>query len=99
VVQPVLVLELIFALGLRVFILHDRMAPRTWAAALMICLGLAAFLVAAAPGEGSGVPDARQWLLAVGTRGLAVAAPGAGNQPGPQAPPPGQARRHQGRRC
>jgi drug/metabolite transporter (DMT)-like permease len=73
VVQPVLVLELIFALGLRVFILHDRIAPRTWSAALMICLGLAAFLVVAAPGEGSGVPDARQWLLAVGTRGLAVA--------------------------
>jgi drug/metabolite transporter (DMT)-like permease len=74
VVQPVLVLELIFALGLRVFFLHDDIAPRTWSAALMICVGLAAFLVAAAPGEGSGVPDARQWLLAVGTRGLAVAA-------------------------
>ncbi|HTZ26013.1 MAG TPA: DMT family transporter, partial [Streptosporangiaceae bacterium] len=54
VVQPVLVLELIFALGLRVFILHDRIVPRTWSAALMICLGLAAFLAAAAPGEGSG---------------------------------------------
>jgi hypothetical protein len=74
VVQPVLVLELIFVLGLRVFVLHDDIAPRTWSAALMICLGLAAFLVAASPGEGTGVPDARQWLLAVGTRGLAVAA-------------------------
>src|SRR5215469_12602959 len=74
VVQPVLVLELIFALGLRFFFLHDGIAPRTWSAALMICLGLAAFLVAASPGEGSGVADARQWLLAVGTRGLAVAA-------------------------
>jgi drug/metabolite transporter (DMT)-like permease len=73
VVQPVLVLELIFVLGLRVFLLHDEIAPRTWSAALMICLGLAAFLVAASPGEGTGVPDARQWLLAVGTRGLAVA--------------------------
>lgn len=39
----------------------------------MICLGLAAFLVAASPGEGTRVPDARQWLVAVGTRGLAVA--------------------------
>jgi drug/metabolite transporter (DMT)-like permease len=74
VVQPVLVLELIFALGLRAFFLHDEIAPRTWSAALMICLGLAAFLVAAAPGEGSGVPDASQWLLSVGTWGLAVVA-------------------------
>ena len=73
VVQPVLVLELIFALGLRAFLLHDGIAPRTWSAALMICLGLAGFLVAAAPGEGSGTPDARQWLLAIGTRGLAAA--------------------------
>lgn len=74
VVQPVLVLELIFVLGLRVFLLHDDIAPRTWSAALMICLGLAAFLVAASPGEGTRGPDARQWLLAVGTRGVAVAA-------------------------
>jgi hypothetical protein len=73
VVQPVLVLELIFALGLRAFLLHNDIASRTWSAALMICLGLAGFLVAASPGEGSGIPDARQWLLAVGTRGLAVA--------------------------
>ena len=72
VVQPVLVLELIFALGLRVFILHDRIAPRTWSAALMICLGLAAFLVVALPGEGSHVPNAGQWVLAASTRGLAV---------------------------
>jgi drug/metabolite transporter (DMT)-like permease len=41
-VQPVLVLELIFTLGLRVFLLHDDIAARTWSAALTICLGLAA---------------------------------------------------------
>jgi len=73
VVQPVLVLELIIVLGLRVFFLHDNIAPRTWSAALMICLGLAAFLVSASPGEGTGVPDDRKWLLGAGTRGLAVA--------------------------
>jgi len=72
VVQPVLVLELIFTLGLRVFLLHDGIASRTWSAALTICLGLAAFLVLASPGEGSHVPNAGQWTLAVGTRGLAV---------------------------
>jgi hypothetical protein len=42
VVQPILVLELIFTLGLRVFLLHDDIALRTWSAALTICLGLAA---------------------------------------------------------
>lgn len=30
VVQPVLVLELIFTLGLRVFLFHDDIAARTW---------------------------------------------------------------------
>ena len=72
VVQPILVLELIFTLGLRVFLLHDEIASRTWSAALVICVGLAAFLVLASPTEGTHVPDARQWILAVGTRGLAV---------------------------
>ena len=72
VVQPVLVLELIVTLGLRVFLLHDDIAFRTWSAALMICLGLAAFLVVASPGEGTEVPDAGQWIRAVSTRGLAV---------------------------
>jgi drug/metabolite transporter (DMT)-like permease len=71
-VQPVLVLELIFTLGLRVFLLHDDIAARTWSAALTICLGLAAFLVVASPGDGTHVPDASQWMVAVGTRGLAV---------------------------
>jgi drug/metabolite transporter (DMT)-like permease len=74
VVQPVLVLELIFTLGLRAFLLHDHIASRTWSAALMICLGLAAFLLVASPDEGTAVPNARQWMLAVGTRGLAVVA-------------------------
>ena len=71
-VQPILVLELIFTLGLRVFLLHDGIASRTWSAALVICLGLAAFLVLASPSEGTHVPSAGQWILAVSTRGLAV---------------------------
>ena len=74
VVQPVLVLELIFTLGLRVFLLHDGIASRTWSAALMICLGLGAFLVVASPSEGTHVPNAGQWMLAVGTRALIVVA-------------------------
>jgi len=72
VVQPVLVLELIFTLGLRVFFLHDNIASRTWSAALMICLGLAAFLIVASPSEGNHVPNAGQWIVAVSTRGAIV---------------------------
>jgi drug/metabolite transporter (DMT)-like permease len=72
VVQPVLVLELVFTLGLRAFLLHDDIVPRTWSAALMICLGLAAFLVVASPSEGTHVPGAGQWIWAVSTRGLTV---------------------------
>ena len=72
VVQPILVLELIFTLGLRAFLMHDGIARRTWLAALTICVGLAAFLVVASPGPDTHVPNAGQWLLSVGTRGLAV---------------------------
>jgi hypothetical protein len=72
VVQPVLVLELIFTLGLRVFLLHDGIASRTWSAAAVICAGLAAFLLVACPGAGTRVPDARGWIVAVTSRGLIV---------------------------
>jgi hypothetical protein len=74
VVQPVLVLELIFTLGLRVFVLHDGIASRTWSAGLMICVGLATFLVVASPTEGTHVPSAGQWIVAISTRGVIVLA-------------------------
>jgi drug/metabolite transporter (DMT)-like permease len=72
VVQPILVLELIFTLGLRAVLMHDGIAARTWLAALTICVGLAAFLVVASPGPDTHVPNAGQWLLSVGTRSLVV---------------------------
>ncbi len=72
VVQPVLVLELIFTLALRVFVLRDGIAGRTWLAALLLCVGLGAFLLVASPTEGSHVPTAGAWLVAVTTRGAAV---------------------------
>jgi drug/metabolite transporter (DMT)-like permease len=74
VVQPILVLELIFTLGLRVFLLHDDIAMRTWAAALTICLGLAAFLVVAQPAQGMHDADAGGWIAAVSIWALAVLA-------------------------
>jgi uncharacterized membrane protein len=73
VVQPVLVLELIFTLAFRAFLLHDNIAGRTWIGALLICIGLAAFLVVALPSDGNHTPTARQWIVAVITRGATVA--------------------------
>jgi drug/metabolite transporter (DMT)-like permease len=74
VVQPILVLELVFTLGLRVFVRHDDITSRTWAAALTICLGLAAFLVVASPGRGTQDAAAGRWMAAIGIWGLAVLA-------------------------
>lgn len=74
VVQPILVLELVFTLGLRVFVLHDNINSRTWSAALTICLGLAAFLVLASPGPGTQDAAGGRWLAAVSIWGLAVLA-------------------------
>ncbi len=72
VVQPILVLELIFTLGLRVLLLHDDIAMRTWSAALTICVGLAAFLVVASPAQGMHDADAGGWIAAVSIWALAV---------------------------
>jgi len=68
VVQPVLVIELIFMLGLRRFWLHDPIAMRTWGAAAITCVGLAGFLVAAHPQEGIGLPSASGWIKAISGR-------------------------------
>jgi drug/metabolite transporter (DMT)-like permease len=72
VVQPVLVIELIFMLGLRRFWLHDQIAMRTWGAAAITCVGLAGFLVAAHPQEGIGLPSASGWIKSVAGRVLIV---------------------------
>jgi hypothetical protein len=72
VVQPVLVIELIFMLGLRRFWLHDPIAMRTWGAAAITCVGLAGFLVAAHPQEGIGLPSASGWVRAVSVRVVIV---------------------------
>ncbi len=72
IVQPVLVLELIFTLGLRVVLFRDDIAGRTWFAALMICAGLAAFLGLASPTGGNHVPSPAEWFAAISTRGAVV---------------------------
>jgi drug/metabolite transporter (DMT)-like permease len=71
-VQPILVTELIFTLALRALWLHDRIAPRTWGAAALLCAGLFGFLVVAHPAEGHGRPTAAAWIVTLGSRGLVV---------------------------
>jgi len=72
VVQPVLVLELIFALALRRLWLRDRIATRTWGAAALTCAGLAGFLLIAHPREGHRVPGVTAWVVALSVRGALV---------------------------
>ncbi len=72
VVQPILVTELIFTLALRRLWLRDQITPRTWTAAVMICAGLAAFLLAARPEEGHRVATVADWVWALSTRGAVV---------------------------
>jgi drug/metabolite transporter (DMT)-like permease len=71
-VQPILVTELIFTLALRALWLHDRIAPRTWGAAGLLCAGLFGFLVVAHPEEGHHHPTAAGWAVALGSRGLLI---------------------------
>ena len=71
-VQPILVTELIFTLALRALWLHDRIAPRTWGAAVVLCAGLFGFLMVARPQEGHGSPTARDWAVALGSRGVVI---------------------------
>jgi drug/metabolite transporter (DMT)-like permease len=73
VVQPVLVTELIFTLALRRYWLHDDIRSKTWVAALMICVGLATFLLAAHPQEGHRVATVGDWVWALTTRGAVIA--------------------------
>jgi drug/metabolite transporter (DMT)-like permease len=72
-VQPILVTELIFTLALRAFWLHDTIPARTWGAAGILCAGLFGFLVVARPQEGHGSPSATAWIVALTTRGAAIA--------------------------
>jgi drug/metabolite transporter (DMT)-like permease len=73
VVQPVLVTELVFVLALRRVWIRQDVARAAWAAALVVCAALAAFLVAAEPTGGHSSPETAQWLSALPVFGGAVA--------------------------
>lgn len=65
IVQPVLVTELVFALVLRRFLVHQHITKTAWTAALVTCGSLAVFLTAAAPHGGHAQPDAGDWASAL----------------------------------
>ena len=67
VVQPLLVTELIFALVLRRFWIHQSILPVTWGGAALACAGLAVFLVAGEPRGGQPTPTSRHWIAAAVT--------------------------------
>ncbi len=74
IVQPVLVTELVFALLLRRFWVHQDIANTAWVAAVATCVALTVFLAAAEPHGGRLQPGAIAWISALGVFGGAIAA-------------------------
>ena len=73
IVQPLLVIELVFALLLRRFWVHQHIAKMAWTAALVTCAALAVFLTVASPRGGHAQPDITDWTSAVAVFGGVVA--------------------------
>ncbi len=73
IVQPLLVTELVFALLLRRFWVHQHIAKVAWTAALITCAALTVFLTAAEPHGGHLQPAAADWVSALAFFGGAVA--------------------------
>jgi len=63
VVQPLYVTELIFTLALRRLWLRDLIPLKSWAAAGVLGVGLAGFLVIAQPKPGDRQTTAQEWLV------------------------------------
>jgi drug/metabolite transporter (DMT)-like permease len=79
VVQPLLATELVFALILRRFWIHQSIRLITWCAAAVTCVGLGVFIVGGEPQGGQAIPVSHHWLSAglaccVGAGVLAVLA-------------------------
>ena len=73
VVQPILVTELVFVLVLRRVWIRQNVARAAWAAAVVVCAALAAFLVASEPTGGHSSPETAQWATALPVFGGAIA--------------------------
>ncbi|HWG73035.1 MAG TPA: DMT family transporter [Acidimicrobiales bacterium] len=64
-VQPLIVLEMVFALPLAARLRHRRLGPRDWGATVSVAGGLSLFLLSAGPGSQSGNPSDLTWLVIV----------------------------------
>jgi hypothetical protein len=73
VVQPLMATELIFALVLRQFWIHQSILPITWGGAALTCVGLGVFIVAGEPRGGHPTPTSQHWISAVVACGAAAA--------------------------
>jgi drug/metabolite transporter (DMT)-like permease len=65
VVQPLLVTEIVFALLLRQFWVHQSVQLVTWGGAALACAGLAVFIVAGEPTGGHPTPTSGHWAGAI----------------------------------
>lgn len=80
-VQPLIVIELIFALPIAVRWRGLRMSKRVWAGTLSVAFGLAIGLASASPGKGRPAAPLPQWIMALAiVAGLAVLAVTAGRR-------------------
>lgn len=79
VVQPIVVLELAFAIPLGILRRERRAGPREWAGIGLVVVGISVFLLAASPGRGIQNPPAGDWIASlVPVAGVAAAAVAAG---------------------
>jgi len=69
IVQPLLVTELVFALILRRFWIHQNIVHAAWVSAFVVVGALALFLSAANPSGGHPVPNKAEWASALLTFG------------------------------
>jgi drug/metabolite transporter (DMT)-like permease len=73
IVQPLMATELIFALVLRQFWIHQSIHLITWGGAALTCLGLGVFIVAGEPRGGHPTPTSHHWIAATVACGAAAA--------------------------
>jgi drug/metabolite transporter (DMT)-like permease len=68
IVQPLITTSLVFALVLTAAWTHEPISRRQWTAVALVLIGLAVFLIVAAPDEeSSAVAGLRDWILTTGT--------------------------------
>jgi len=74
IVQPLLVTELVFALILRRFWIHQQITGAAWTSAIVVVGALAVFLSVADPSGGHPVPNKAEWASALLTFGGIIVA-------------------------